>query len=251
MTAVLVTGGTGTLGREVVRHLTAGGHGVTVTSRRRPSPGETSAPATVTVDYGTGAGLDDAIGAADAVVHCATSFRREVDLTRAVLASARRRSCRHLVYVSIVGVDRLPLPYYRSKYESERLIAESGIPWTVLRATQFHPLVFALLSTLARAPVLPVPHGVRVQPIHVPEVAAALADLATGPPQGRVPDLGGPEVRDVAEYARAVLRATGRRRRLLPVRLPGKVFRGYRDGLHLAPDRAVGRVTFEQYLRQR
>ncbi|EHR51938.1 putative nucleoside-diphosphate sugar epimerase [Saccharomonospora marina XMU15] len=249
MSSILVTGGTGTLGRHVVRHLLDGGHDVTVASRRQPS---TTGPVrTVRVDYVGGTGLDEAVAGRDAVVHCATDFRGEERLAGSVVSAARRRGCGHVVYISIVGVDALPISYYRGKLAAERLLAASGVGWTVLRSTQFHDLVARILSTLARSPLLPVPAGVRVQPVHAPEVASRLAELACGEPAGRVGDMGGPEIRPFADLARAYLRATGRRRALLPFRLPGAAFRGYREGLHLAPADAVGTVTFERFLSGR
>jgi uncharacterized protein YbjT (DUF2867 family) len=79
-------------------------------------------------------------------------------------------------------------------------------------------------------------------------VAARLAELAARPPAGRVPDLGGPQVRPVSDLARSYLRSTGRRRALLPVPLPGAAAAAFRRGGHLTPDNATGRVTFEQFL---
>lgn len=76
-------------------------------------------------------------------------------------------------------------------------------------------------------------------------------ELATGPPVGRAADLGGPQIRTFGELASAYLRATGRRWPVLPVRLPGRIFRGYRSGGHLAPDHAEGRRTFEDHLAER
>jgi uncharacterized protein YbjT (DUF2867 family) len=98
--------------------------------------------------------------------------------------------------------------------------------------------------------VVPVPAATSFQPIDAAEVADRLASLAAGPPAGRVADLGGPQIRPAAELLRAYLDAAGRRRPVLPVRLPGAVFAGYRRGGHLAPDRAVGRRTWEEFLAE-
>ena len=145
----------------------------------------------------------------------------------------------------------MPLFYYRAKLKIERLIENSGLPWTILRSTQFHDLIVRGCAALARLPVMMVPAGTSFQPIDVGEVADRLVELAVGPPAGRVPDMGGPQVRSTGDLARAYLRATGRHCHVLPVRLPGAVFGGYRRGGHLAPDHAVGRVTFEEFLAER
>lgn len=245
---ILVTGGTGTVGRPVVEHLLAAGHDVRIASRR-PPPAVPNRCTWATVDYRSSAGLAAAVGDAHTVVHCARSFRARMD--RALITAARRAGVAHLVYISIVGVDRIPLGYYRTKLDAEQLIARCGLGWTVLRTTQFHDLLLSALTALARAPVVPLPAGVRFQPVDAREVAGRLAELAAGPPAGRVADMGGPEVRGVDDLARAYLLAAGRRRPVLPVWLPGRVSAGFRRGLHLTPDRAIGARTFEQFLDER
>ncbi|MCS0604492.1 NAD(P)H-binding protein [Streptomyces sp. LP11] len=244
MTTILVTGGTGTLGRLVTERLRADGHEVRVLSRRTP-------PYAVDLREG-GAQLDAALAGAETVVHCA-STPRGGDETAAehLIAAARRAGVGHLVYISIVGVDRVPLGYYTSKLAVERLVEASGLGWTTLRATQFHDLVLTLLEGLAKLPVLPVPAGVWDQPVEVAEVADRLAGLALAAPAGRVPDLGGPEIRTFRSLAEAYLRATGRRRRVLEIPLLGRTYGAFRAGGHLTAERAVGKGTFEEYLGRR
>jgi uncharacterized protein YbjT (DUF2867 family) len=156
----------------------------------------------------------------------------------------------HLVAVSIVGIDRIPLPYYRAKLEVERLIESSPIPGTILRSTQFHDLVVRIFAAQRRLPVLLVP-DFRVQPIDVRDVAAHLATLVSDPQAGRAPDIGGPAVRELRELAEAWQSHRGGRQRIVPLRMPGKVFRGYRSGAHTTPERAIGRISFEEFLRSR
>ncbi|MFB8105644.1 SDR family oxidoreductase [Streptomyces sp. NPDC056007] len=243
MTTILVTGATGTLGRQVAERLRTGGADVRALSRRSPS---------YAVDLRDGKGLDAAVDGADAIVHCATSPRGGDDRAAGhLIDAAKRAGVPHLVHVSIVGVDRVPLGYYTVKHRVERMIEDSGIGATIQRTTQFHDLVLSIVSGAARLPVLPVPAGVSVQPVDSGEVADRLAALALGAPAGRVPDLGGPEVREVSDLAGVYLRATGRRRRVVPVRLAGKAYAGYRSGGHLSPEHAVGTVTFEEFLARR
>lgn len=243
MTTILVTGGTGTLGRLVTQRLRADGHEVRVLSRHTP-------PYAVDLRKG-GSGLDAALDGVETVVHCASGPRGDERAAEHLIAAARRAGVGHLVYVSIVGVDRVPLGYYRSKLAVERLVEASGLGWTVLRATQFHDLPATLLGRLAGLPVVLLPAGVSDQPVEVAEVADRLADLAVAPPAGRVPDLGGPEVRSFESLARAYLRATGRRRPVLNVPLFGATYRALREGGHLTPRQALGKGTFEEYLERR
>lgn len=245
---VLVTGGTGMLGRLVVAGLSEAGQPVR-TSSRRPAPEGRRPEEWATANLLTGAGVAEAVSGAGTVVHCATSGgrRSEVTATRTLVEAAGRAGCRHLLYVSIVGVDRVPFPYYRGKLAAEEIVAGSGVPYTILRATQFHDLLRAVFAWGARPPVMLVP-DLPFQPVDVREVAARVVELATGDPAGRADDLGGPEVREATDLARGYLATTRRRRAVLPVRLPGRIFRAYRQGGHLAPDHATGRTTFEQYL---
>ncbi|SER18755.1 Uncharacterized conserved protein YbjT, contains NAD(P)-binding and DUF2867 domains [Streptomyces sp. yr375] len=244
MTTILVTGGSGTLGRLVTQRLRAAGHEVRMLSRH-------SEPYAVDLREG-GGGLDAAVAGVDTIVHCASTPRGGDEQAAAnLIAAARRAGVGHLVYISIVGVDRVPFGYYKTKLAVERLVADSGLGWTVLRATQFHDLLVQVLQGLAKVPVLVLPAGVSDQPVEVAEVADRLAELATGAPAGRVDDMAGPEVRTFESLARAFLKASGRRCAVVNVPLWGAAYRGFRAGGHLAPERAVGKGTFEGYLAQR
>ncbi|MDX3135127.1 NAD(P)H-binding protein, partial [Streptomyces europaeiscabiei] len=237
MTTILVTGGTGVLGRPVTERLRAEGHEVRVLSRH-------AQPYAVDLLAG-GSGLDAAVAGVDTIVHCATSPRGgDEKAAENLIAAARRAGVRHLVYISIVGVDRVPFGYYRSKLAVERLVEGAGLGWTILRATQFHDLVVMLFQGLSKPPVMMLPAGVSDQPVAVAEVAERLAELAVGAPAGRVDDLGGPEILTFPQLAHAYLAATGRRRPLLNVPLFGRAYRAFRSGGHLTPGRAVGKGTF-------
>ncbi|GAA2748978.1 SDR family oxidoreductase [Kitasatospora cinereorecta] len=249
MDPILVTGGTGTLGRALVELLLAQGRPVRVLSRSAHTPGEHG---WAVGDLVTGRGVDGAVAGVGAVVHCATTNgRRDLQATQRLVAAAGRAGVAHLVYVSIVGVDRVPLGYYRTKLAAERVVEESGLGWTVLRATQFHDLLLRILGALSRPPVLLLPAGLRFQPVDVRDVAGRLAELLAAGPSGRAADFGGPEVRAFDDLARSFLAARGLRRPVVRVPLAGATYRAYRAGGHLVPDRAAGRITFEQALAGR
>jgi uncharacterized protein YbjT (DUF2867 family) len=246
---VLVTGGTGVAGRALSARL-ADRAQVRVLSRR---PGQ---PAAVPGDLETGEGLAAAVAGVDVIVHCASAAdyrqpQRDVAQARRLLAalgSARP----HLVYISIVGVDRVRFGYYRAKLATERLIESSGLPYTILRTTQFHDLVLLFLMQLARGPVAVAPRGFRSQPVDVGEVADRLAQLALGEPAARVPDLGGPAVESVEEMMRTYLSAISSRRPVLRLPLPGRAAADFRAGGHLpGPDATRGQRTFADFLAPR
>ncbi|MGR8008191.1 SDR family oxidoreductase [Streptomyces hypolithicus] len=253
---ILVTGATGTLGRPLVDRLLADGVPVRAMSRRARRARDDRPCTWAICDLASGKGLAAAVRGASVIVHCATNVRNDTATTERLIAAATSAtgttgSPPHLVYISIVGVDRVPLFYYRSKLRAERLLEASGLPWTILRATQFHDLVASMTLAQRRLPVTFVPAGLRVQPVEVTEVAGRLAELAQGAPAGRAPDMGGPEVRDARDLTEATLRAAGRHRRIAALRLPGKTMRAFQQGGNLAPGHAVGTVTFEQYLARR
>lgn len=251
MRPTLVTGGTGTLGRAVVARLIAAGQPVRVLSRRTGRDDDTADEWAVG-DLRSGAGLAEATSGVRAVVHCATDplGSRDVAGTGRLVEAARSSGAPHLVYVSIVGVDLVPLPYYRTKLAVEQLIRRSGLPYSVLRATQFHDLLVGLFRPLARLPALPFPAGIRFQPVDVRDVAERLVLLATGEPTGRVDELGGPVEDSGVAFARQYLTAAGRHRPVLPIGLPGKVMRGLRAGGNLAPSHPDGVRSYSDFLAE-
>ncbi|MFD9264002.1 SDR family oxidoreductase, partial [Streptomyces sp. NPDC059538] len=167
MSTILVTGGTGTLGRPVVARLRDAGHEVRALSRHAPQ---------YPVDLLTGNGLDAATAGAEVIVHCASDTRgggkNDVAATRHLIDAARRAgTVTNIVYISIVGVDVVPFGYYRTKLKVEQQLERSGLGVTILRTTQFHDLVAQVVDMAAKLPLLPVPvpGGVRVQPVAVGE----------------------------------------------------------------------------------
>jgi uncharacterized protein YbjT (DUF2867 family) len=227
---------------------------VRVLSRRPRPPSDRSPTEWVRGDLRSGRGVDEALSGVDAVVHCATTHGRgDLAAMRNLTRAALRAGTPHLLYVSIVGIDQAPgYSYFRAKLECERLVAESGLPWTTLRATQFHDLIVRSVEAQRWLPVaFTLGGGVRLQPVDAREVGVRLAELALAGPAGRVADMAGPEIRNADELTRAAVRAAGRRRRVVGLRLPGKTFRAVRGGALLAPDHATGTVTFEEFLARR
>jgi uncharacterized protein YbjT (DUF2867 family) len=252
---VLVTGGTGTLGREVVRQLRDAGHTARVMSRKAGSGDDW-----VQGDLVTGVGLDRALIGMDAVIHAATAATqplrlRAIDVvgTRRVLAMAREAGVRHALYISIVGIDRAAsYPYYRYKLAAEAVVREGIVPWSILRATQFHTLMDTFVSAFSKLPGLStVPFSWQFQPVDAPEVAARLVEVITGEARGMLPDFGGPEVRTFKSLAESWLKARGSGKRLVNLPVPFKFARQFSEGRVLTPEHLDGTTTFEQYLQRR
>ena len=254
---ILVTGGTGTLGRLVVPRLRDAGRKVRVLSRGRHEAA--GGIEFVTGDLATGEGIEAAVEGAEIVVHCAGSSKGDEVKARNLIQAASGARVRHLVYISVVGADRIPVVsgvdramfgYFGAKRAAELAVADSGLPWTTLRATQFHDLSFMTVRQMAKLPLIPVPTGFRVQPVDADEVAARLVELALGAPAGLVPDMAGPRVYGMADLIRGYLKARRKHRPMVPVRMPGKAARAFRAGANLAPDRAVGHRTWERFLAE-
>ncbi|MER5353205.1 NAD(P)H-binding protein [Kitasatospora sp. NPDC002551] len=246
---VLVTGGTGTLGRHVVPLLRATGREVRVLTRnaRPAADGVTYLPG----DLMTGEGVDAAVAGAEVVLHLAGDAKHDEATTRTLVAAARRAGVRHLVYISVVAADLVPLGYFRAKHAAERAVAESGVPFTTLRAAQFHDLTLRTAAAMAKLPVVPAVNGIRWEPVDARDVAERLVELALDAPAGPVTDLAGPAVRSLGDLTRDYLAAAGKRRPMLPLRAPGKVGRCYREGVNLAgPGADRGARTWEAFLAE-
>ncbi len=256
MTTVLLTGGTGTLGRELAPRLANAGYRVRIMSRRKGEGNVAGHTEWAQADLRTGEGLTDAARGAEIIIHAASSPMKQtretdVDGTTRLLNAARDAGAQNFYYISIVGVDRVRYAYYASKLAAEEAIAASGVPYTILRATQFHPLLDTFLGTLfRRGPFLLLPGAAKFQLIDVGEVADHMvASLAKGA-AGRLPDIGGPKVQTAKEIARVWLKASGRR--LITVSIPARG--GLSDmakGYLTCPDHAIGEITWEQWLRAR
>ena len=248
MTApILVTGGTGTLGRRIVPLLRDAGCDLRILSRHDRKSGDG-------VEYATGdlvknEGVEAAVTGAETVIHLAGGPKGDEIAARNLVAAASRASVSHLVFISVVNADRIPIGYYRQKIASEKIIADSGVPYTILRAAQFHELVAKVGSVLARLPLVPIPGRIRLQSVDSRDVAERMVELALGAPAGLVRDLVGPQVIGAGELIRGYLSAAGKRRLTMPMPLPGTIGRLYRDGANLALDGAdVGHRTWTDFI---
>ncbi|MCF2530497.1 SDR family oxidoreductase [Yinghuangia soli] len=247
---ILVTGATGVLGREVLERARRTGRPVRAMTRKSALPSDPGV-AWATADLLTGAGLDAALEGVDTVIHCASDirkFKNDIPGWRNLLDGAKRAGVGHIVNISIVGIEAIPYPYYKVKLQGEELLAASGVPWTNLRATQFPELLHMALGFLSKLPVVLMPSKTACQPVDQGEVADRLVELALAGPAGRVADMGGPRVYEAAELARTWLAAAGKKRRVLAVRIPGKMGAGFRSGALTTPANAVGTKTWEEFL---
>jgi uncharacterized protein YbjT (DUF2867 family) len=232
---IAIAGGTGTVGAEAARELARRGHEVRVLSRHAPEH---------PVDLSDGSGLAAALDGVDVIVNAANGNRKVlVDGTERLLRAAEDAGVRHYVGVSIIGIDRVGIPYYKAKLAQEELIRRSGVPWTIVRATQFHPYLAGIFATGAKFGIVPC-LKFPVQPVDPREVGGVLAETAAAEPLMAITQFAGPEVLSGCELARRWRRQTGSH--ALPVRLP--VTRALRSGALTDPDARRGSMTFDEWL---
>jgi uncharacterized protein YbjT (DUF2867 family) len=247
---IAVVGGTGTLGSLVVADLLGRGERVAVLSRR--ADGVPAGAEHRGVDLTAGQDLDHALDGVSAVVDASNSQKEAektlVDGTRRLLEAGARTGVAHHLTISIVGCDLLPISYYKVKVAQERALEAGEVPWTLLRATQFHQLLDTYLAAAARFGVRPTGKA-RLQPVDPTVVAARLADAALTGPAGRLPDISGPRVQTLSELSAAWAAARGKLR--LPLRVPawGKIGKGLAAGALCDETAAAPCEDFEEWLR--
>lgn len=252
-TPVLVTGGTGTLGRQVVAELERSGVPARVLTRH-PRAGATD---DLPGDLATGAGLRAAVADVQAVIHCASDPARAQDVDidgtrRLTVALSEVNPAAHLVHVSILGALANPLPYYRAKVAAETVVTAWDGRRTVVRATQFHELV----ERLTRMSVGPLGLGVtglRFAPIDTTFVAARLVDYALSEPRPEPLELAGPETLTAREIAILTARVKGQRPpRLVSLPAIGAVLRAFSRGSNLpGPSIERGGLPYAEWLAAR
>lgn len=252
---MLVTGASGRLGRALLPRLAEAGFAVRATSRRAVPEG--GSVEWIRADLTMGDGVSAAVRGVDAIAHLASApYQRgytvqvEIDGTRRLLEAARAAGVGHVVYLSIVGADRIPWGYFETKVRAEGLVQAGGVPWTVLRATQFHEFVEQAIRMVARLPILFTDPGITARPVDVRDVADRIVRRLELGPAGAIESFGGPEELSSLSALRQWLDARGLRKPILRVRVPGKLGRTFRSGALSHDAQPAGTRTWLAYLRE-
>lgn len=242
MKTIAIAGGTGMVGRQVVESVRRYGADPIVIARSKG------------VDLTSGAGLDKALEGVDAVIdvtNIVTQNRRRATeffetSTRHLLEAEERHGVEHHVLLSIVGIDRVGFGYYQAKLAQEELVRQGPVPWTILRATQFHEFAAQMLGD---GPVAVIP-SMLSQPVAAQDVADELVRLVTAPAAGMAPELAGPQQERIPDMARRLASARDRRPLVIVLPLPGSTGRGMRTGALLPTGPGPrGTQTFEEWLQ--
>lgn len=244
---IAVAGATGMIGSLVVAQLERDGHHVVKLSRRTG------------VDVMSGTGVAERLTGVDALIDClgVTTTKAKVSVefftttTRNLIRAEREMGVGHHVALSVVGARDAMTGYYQGKVEQERIVRGSGIPYTMVRATQFHEFAEQLVENSKVGPFVVAPKMLSA-PIAAAEVANALAELVTQPPRGESLELNGPEPRQMSDLVKAVAKARGLRSPVIAVGLPGAGGRALREG-QLVSKRPwrTGEQTFNEWLTTR
>ncbi|HET9485909.1 MAG TPA: NAD(P)H-binding protein [Chryseosolibacter sp.] len=255
MAQILVTGGTGTLGRQIVQQFTYQGLDVGILTTRQH------------VDLASGAkvyrgdliereSIRDAAEKASIIIHCASDRRNlavDVEGTRNLLQSVAKSTLRHFIYVSVAGADRSSYPYYQAKNEGEKIVQGFDLPWSVLRVTQFHDLVWTrLIKPFDHNDGSPlrIPGGLKLQSIDVKDVAVRLQGLAMTHALRSTITIGGPEILTLEAMTRAYLDAQRRDDGVAPDDISGEFYDLFRSGININPEWRMGKITWEDFLSE-
>lgn len=243
---IAIAGGTGAVGRHVTAAVSSMGHEPLVLAR---STG---------IDLTSGEGLAAALDGVASVIDVTSTQTRSAEesarffaaVTQNLLAAEKAAGVGHHVMLGIVGSDKAPFEYYAGKVEQERLVETGPVPWTILRATQFHEFASQIFGQVKVGPFVLIP-TMKSQPVAAWQVADRLVSIAAGTPQGLATDLAGPEVLRMVDMVSAYVDATGRRARLIQVPLPGGFGKAMRDGTLLPVGTFdMASQTFTEWLRE-
>jgi hypothetical protein len=226
-------------------------------SRPAAKPGEVAPLEWAQANLRTGVGVSEAVVGVDVVVHAASdpAHAREVDVlgTEKLMAAAQSAGVGHFVYISIVGIDRVPFYYYRHKLAAEAVIERGKVPWSTLRVSQFHSFIDRLLQPLKRIawlPVFPLPTDFQSQPIDEGEVADRFVEVVGARPGARLPDIAGPVALRLGDMAKLWLASQGLARPLWRLPIPGAVADGFRRGGVTDLSARYGRITWAQWVER-
>jgi uncharacterized protein YbjT (DUF2867 family) len=248
---VLVTGATGQLGLALLKQLKDTDYQIKITSRNKP---ENVNFDWVYSDFLTGEGFEEAINDIDVVIHTATSPRKNsdiIDVSGLKKFLDLSQDIKHFIYPSIVGIEDIPMKYYRNKYQAEYLLNNSSVPHSTVRSTQFHSFVENLFLTKPLLKRYLVPGDIKFQSVDVEDFAAHLIQMINVGPQGKTADFGGPEILTLREMAKMKIKVNNESNKVVTFSFPGKLYRALVEGKNTNEHQKAGKITFGEFLRNR
>ncbi|CAF1102218.1 unnamed protein product [Adineta steineri] len=263
MAKILVTGGTGVLGRALSNIFLANKTDFLITSRNQKNiinendgMNSNSKSKWLYMDLSKNKGINKVFNNnIDTILHLASMPMQNIQgqpadviLTKNLLDSIPKQNIKHLIYISIVGIDKIPFTYYRGKLECERLIKASGIPYSILRATQFHGFVEDFAVKLLKFPICMVPKSIKVQPVQVEAVAMELNKILGQSPLNSTYEIGGKKIYEMKEIVDSLLNVRQEKKLMIPIPIMGKMLKAYAKGYGTCNNIALNSNTWEEYL---
>lgn len=257
MKKVLITGGTGLLGRALVHALESSKISFVIGSRNQPVT-ENLKPHWKKLNLATGEGLDECLENVDTIFHLASATKpfnaaTDVEGTRQMLEAGKLSGVKHMIYVSIVGIDKVPISYYKIKLAAEQVVKEAGIDYTILRVTQFHDFLDNVIGKTLKYPVTFMPKAIKYQPVSLAVVVDKLMDIYENGPTNDTLEIGGPEVMTMGKAAEYWLKAQNKKRWILnvPITFAGKLGKNLAEGGLTTKDLAKHSQTWGEYLKEK
>lgn len=245
---ILITGGTGLLGKAVCQILDGKSVPYQIATHQMQAPGDS-----VFMDLRTGEGMDQAVRNKKVILHLASDKKHpdyDVSGTIRLIDSIQKQGLSiHLIYISIVGVEELPMPYFKQKAQVEQIIVQSGLPYSILKATQFHEYVDNALSSFFRFGVGLLPKNILVQPVSVPVVADMMVDLCFGNPTYQIQSIGGPEVLTIEDIVTQWQQARQQSKKYISFSLWGKAGRKLKRGVLTCPKNKKAGENWSSWLQ--
>lgn len=247
MSNILITGGTGNLGKSLLAVLKQEKISFTTGGRNNRSL-ETNF---VTMDLLKNEGVEDAVKDKTIIFHLATDLKKDTILTENLIKAIGKNQGVHLIYISIVGIDKVPMGYYKQKLASEQAVIRSGIPYTILRATQFHQFAEQIITTLLKFPVGILPKRIISQPIQTEIVARELYRLSLQQPKNITYEIGGSEIKSLEEMAREWQEETGKKRFVINLPIWGELGKSLRYGNLTTAKKCNESITWKEWLKSK
>lgn len=247
MKNILITGGTGNLGKVLSNVLREKGFLFAVASRSNKG----NSPQKVVMDLLENKGVAEAVKGRDIIFHLATDLKKDTVLTQNLLNGIGENKNIHLIYISIVGIDKTPFNYYQQKLESENKIKASGIPYTILRATQFHDFIDQIFSTLLKYKIGVLPKRVMVQPIDIETVAKSLYEISLHSPENKTFEIGGLQSFSFDEVAKEWMNTSGKKRWIINLPLFRKLAKSFFGGVLLTNKIEASALSWKNWLQKK
>lgn len=255
MNKILVTGGTGKFGQEVCKQLIQKGFEVNILSSGK-NPDVPYYTKIYSGDLTDISSLNDAVSNSDIIIHCATNPRNsgivDIEGTKNLLQLANQKQIKHFIYISIVGVDKSSFPYYQSKFEVEKMIQESNLPFSILRATQFHDMILdRFIKPFEEEGSLKIPQKMRFQSIAIEDVAEKLVSLTIESPINKIEIIAGSDVYTIEEMTQIYLEVSGRTDKIEPSLYDQEIHELFRSGVNLCDNCKTEKTTWKDFLVQK